>query len=81
MTLFFIKRENVPGLGKRYDADPCAAARMADVVVIVDKQDRWLTTKDRYDAHGQYLHPRRRAELLSGYHVVVRPTNGEPDDL
>lgn len=68
-------------MGKRFDAHPTRAAQMADVVVIVDREDRWLTTKDRYDAHGQYLHPGRRAQLLTDYHVLVRPTNGEPDDL
>jgi hypothetical protein len=45
------------------------------VIVIVDKDDRWLTTKDRHDARGQYLHERRKAELLSSYHVIIRPTN------
>jgi hypothetical protein len=74
MTLFFIKKQFVPGLGKRFDAKPMMAVGMADVIVIVDKDDRWLITKDRHDVHGQYLHPQRRAELLANYHVLARPS-------
>jgi hypothetical protein len=80
MTLFFINKNYVPGLGKRFDKNPMSAVHMAEVIVIVDKQDRWLTTKDRFDAHGQYLHKRRRGELLATYHVISRPTNGEAED-
>jgi hypothetical protein len=75
MTLYFINKQSVPGLGKRFDERPMMAVNMADVIVIVDKDDRWLTTKDRHDARGQYLHERRKAELLSSYHVIIRPTN------
>ena len=75
MTLFFIRKEYVPGLGKRFDAKPMMAMEMADVVVIVDKNDQWLTTKDRHTSRGEYLHEQRKAELLAEYHVISRPTN------
>jgi hypothetical protein len=80
MTLFFISKDYTPLMGKNLDENAMRAVHMADVIVIVDKKDRWLTTKDRFDAHGQYLHPRRQGELLATYHVISRPTNGEAED-
>lgn len=75
MTLFFIRKELKPGMGKRFDESRTQAAAMADVVVLVDDEDRWLTTKDRHTSHGAYLHPRRKVELLNEYYVLIRPTN------
>jgi hypothetical protein len=73
MTLFFIGKQIV--IGKRMLDNPHMLAMNSDVVVIVDKDDKWITTRDRHDAHGQAVHPRRRAELLEKYTTISRPTS------
>lgn len=76
MTLFFVKKDVARGLGRRMlDEDPHRLVGVSDVIVIVDKHDQWVTTKDRFDAHGQIVHPQRRAELLTNYTTISRPTN------
>lgn len=75
MTLFFVNRDIARGLGRRMlDEAPDRLISVSDVVVIVNKKDQWVTTIDRHDAHGQSVHPKRRAELMERYFVISRPS-------
>lgn len=81
MTLFFLNKNFQNQLGKRFDAHPTQAANLAEVIVIVDKNDHWITSKDRLEPRGLTVHPRRRAELIDEYLCIVRPTNGESEEI
>jgi hypothetical protein len=76
MTLFFVNKATVLGKRTLHHQDPQRLVWASDVVVIVGRDDEWVTTKDRHDAHGQVVHPERRGRLLAQYQTVVRPTNG-----
>jgi hypothetical protein len=75
MTLFFVQNEVAIGIGKRIEEDPHKLVSLADVVVIVGKDDKWVTTIDRHHTHGQIVPPERRAALLERYTTIVKPTN------
>ena len=80
MTLYFVSREVARGIGRRVLENRHQLVSMAQVIVIVDKKDQWLTTKDRFEPHGQVVHPRRRAELLENYKTYTFPTNMRDDE-
>jgi hypothetical protein len=79
MTLFFVNKRYKLG-GPRMIANPQILVSLSDVIVIVGRNDQWVTTRDRHDAHGRVVHPQRRAELLETYQTVIRPTNFLQDD-
>ena len=78
MTLFFINRD--VRLTQVELDDPHRLVMVSDVIVIVGKDDEWVTTQDRHDARGQVVQPRRRADLLAKYLTISKPTNFKHDD-
>jgi hypothetical protein len=73
MTLFFIDRDTARGIGKRILDDPHRLVSVSDVVVLVAKDDEWITTVDRHNARGLFVPTARRAKLLENYYTVCRP--------
>jgi hypothetical protein len=89
MTLFFIGKDIVRDRNDPFraldelDAKrrisfgdlPSLLASISLVIVVVRTDDIWVTVKDCYGAKGKIVRPRRRAELLSEYVTVTRPTS------
>lgn len=78
MTMFFIPDVNIEPDADFFD-DPHRLVLYSDVIVIAT-DDEWITTKDRHQPHGQIVEPPRRAELLSRYTTIIKPTNYERED-
>jgi hypothetical protein len=76
MTLFFVSHAQVRGLGRRMlDEDPHRLVMASDVVVVVDREGQWRTTKDRHDVPGLVVTAAHQAELLQKYYTISRTTN------